>query len=251
MDWINSLALFFGSLVANTLASLSGGGAGLLQFPLLIFLGLPFSVALATHKVASVALGLGAAYTHIKGGMLSWKICIYLIIVGSIGVVVGANIVLMIPDAIAQKLLGAMILALGVYSRLKKQLGQEEQLKNRDIKGWIIGGVGLALIGIINGSLTAGSGLLVTLFLVRWFGFTYKQAVALTMICVGLFWNGIGGIAIVQAGAPIYWVWLPILLLSSFIGGSLGAVLANRSSNQLVKTAFEILTFAVGIKLLL
>ncbi|CAH6848389.1 putative membrane transporter protein [Vibrio chagasii] len=251
MDWINSLALFFGSLVANTLASLSGGGAGLLQFPLLIFLGLPFSVALATHKVASVALGLGAAYTHIKGGMLSWKICIYLIIVGSIGVVVGANIVLMIPDAIAQKLLGAMILALGVYSRLKKQLGQEEQLKNRDMKGWIVGGIGLALIGIINGSLTAGSGLLVTLFLVRWFGFTYKQAVALTMICVGLFWNGIGGIAIVQAGAPIYWVWLPILLLSSFIGGSLGAVLANRSSNQLVKTAFEILTFAVGIKLLL
>ncbi|CAH6870744.1 putative membrane transporter protein [Vibrio chagasii] len=251
MDWINSLALFFGSLIANTLASLSGGGAGLLQFPLLIFLGLPFSVALATHKVASVALGLGAAYTHVKGGTLSWKICIYLIIVGSIGVVVGANIVLMIPDAIAQKLLGAMILALGVYSRLKKQLGQEEQLKNRDMKGWIVGGIGLALIGIINGSLTAGSGLLVTLFLVRWFGFTYKQAVALTMICVGLFWNGIGGIAIVQAGAPIYWVWLPILLLSSFIGGSLGAVLANRSSNQLVKTAFEILTFAVGIKLLL
>ncbi|MDA0154563.1 sulfite exporter TauE/SafE family protein [Vibrio sp. Makdt] len=251
MDWINSLALFFGSLIANTLASLSGGGAGLLQFPLLIFLGLPFSVALATHKVASVALGLGAAYTHIKGGTLSWKICIYLIIVGSIGVVVGANIVLMIPDAIAQKLLGTMILALGVYSRLKKQLGQEEQLKNRDMKGWTVGGIGLALIGIINGSLTAGSGLLVTLFLVRWFGFTYKQAVSLTMICVGLFWNGIGGIAIVQAGAPIYWVWLPILLLSSFIGGSLGAVLANRSSNQLVKTAFEILTFAVGIKLLL
>ncbi|CAH6875381.1 putative membrane transporter protein [Vibrio chagasii] len=251
MDWINSLALFFGSLIANTLASLSGGGAGLLQFPLLIFLGLPFSVALATHKIASVALGLGAAYTHVKGGTLSWKICIYLIIVGSIGVVVGANIVLMLPDAMAQKLLGAMILALGVYSRLKKQLGQEEQLKNRDMKGWIVGGIGLALIGIINGSLTAGSGLLVTLFLVRWFGFTYKQAVALTMICVGLFWNGIGGIAIVQAGAPIYWVWLPILLLSSFIGGSLGAVLANRSSNQLVKTAFEILTFAVGIKLLL
>ncbi|CAH6890272.1 putative membrane transporter protein [Vibrio chagasii] len=251
MDWINSLALFFGSLIANTLASLSGGGAGLLQFPLLIFLGLPFSVALATHKIASVALGLGATYTHVKGGTLSWKICIYLIIVGSIGVVVGANIVLMIPDAMAQKLLGAMILALGVYSRLKKQLGQEEQLKNRDMKGWIVGGIGLALIGIINGSLTAGSGLLVTLFLVRWFGFTYKQAVALTMICVGLFWNGIGGIAIVQAGAPIYWVWLPILLLSSFIGGSLGAVLANRSSNQLVKTAFEILTFAVGIKLLL
>ncbi|POF53449.1 permease, partial [Vibrio vulnificus] len=54
MDWISTLFLFFGSLIANTLASLAGGGAGLLQFPLLIFLGLPFGVALATHKLASV-----------------------------------------------------------------------------------------------------------------------------------------------------------------------------------------------------
>lgn len=68
MDWISTLFLFFGSLIANTLASLAGGGAGLLQFPLLIFLGLPFGVALATHKLASVALGLGAAYTHLKSG---------------------------------------------------------------------------------------------------------------------------------------------------------------------------------------
>ncbi len=107
------------------------------------------------------------------------------------------------------------------------------------------------LIGVVNGSLTAGSGLLVTLFLVRWFGYDYKQAVAYTMICVGLFWNGIGGVAVVQAGAPIHWAWLPVLLLSSFLGGSLGAWAATRYSNRVIKIAFEVLTFAVGIKLLL
>lgn len=251
MDFVSSLTLFFGSLIANTLASLSGGGAGLLQFPLLIFLGLPFSIALATHKVASVALGLGAAYSHIKQGKLNYRTCLYLIFTGSVGVVIGANVVLLIPDEIAQKLLGSMILALGVYSRFKKGLGQQEIPIHRTFSGWLIGGLGLAFIGIINGSLTAGSGLLVTIFLVRWFGYSYKQAVAMTMICVGLFWNGIGGIAMVQAGAPIHWVWLPILLLSSFLGGSLGAILANRSSNKVIKIAFEILTFAVGLKLLL
>ena len=74
MDTLNTLGLFFGSLLSNTLASLSGGGAGLIQFPLLIFLGLPFSVALATHKVASVALGLGAAIKHLRVGSLRWKL---------------------------------------------------------------------------------------------------------------------------------------------------------------------------------
>ncbi|MBR9787314.1 MAG: sulfite exporter TauE/SafE family protein [Vibrionaceae bacterium] len=250
MDWLDTFSLFFGSLIANTLASLSGGGAGLLQFPLLIFLGLPFSVALGTHKVASVALGLGAASTHLKTGTIKLPAALYLILVGSIGVIIGANIIVHIPDVIAEKMLGTMILALGIYSRLKKQLGQSEMMLHRDWFGWIVGGVGLMLIGIINGSLTAGSGLLVTLFLVRWFGFDYKQAVAYTMICVGLFWNGIGGVAVVQAGAPIHWAWLPVLLLSSFLGGSLGAWGATRYSNRVIKIAFEILTFAVGIKLL-
>lgn len=251
MDWINTLGLFVGSLTANTLASLSGGGAGLLQFPLLIFFGLPFSIALATHKIASVALGVGAAYTHIKQKSFSYQVALYLVLVGSIGVIIGANIVLLIPDQIAETLLGLMILALGIYSRFKPQLGQQDLMLNRHYKGWAIGGVGLMLIGVINGSLTAGSGLLVTLFLVRWFGYSYKQAVALTMLCVGLFWNGIGGIAMVQAGAPVYWPWLPALLLGSFLGGGLGAYMTTRVNNQVIKVCFEILTFAVGIKLII
>lgn len=251
MDWLNSLFLFFGSFISNTLASLSGGGAGLLQFPLLIFFGLPFSIALATHKIASVALGVGAAYMHIKQKSFSPKFAVYLIVIGSIGVIIGANIVLLIPEYIAEKLLGLMILAIGIYSRLKKKLGQTSLPLNRDITGWIVGGLILIVIGIINGSLTAGSGLLVTIFLVRWFGFSYKQAVALTMICVGLFWNGIGGVAVASAGASIYWPWLPILLLGSFLGGWTGAYLTTRFSNQAIKVCFEILTFAVGIKLLM
>ncbi|MCK6262200.1 sulfite exporter TauE/SafE family protein [Vibrio sp. ZSDE26] len=251
MDIIDSSVLFFGSLIANTLASLSGGGAGLLQFPLLIFLGLPFSIALGTHKVASVALGLGAAYTHIKHRTCHLPIALFITLVGSAGAIVGANIVMLIPEAIATKLLGSMILCLGVYSRFKKTLGQEELSINRTTMGWVIGAIGLFTIGIINGSLTAGSGLLVTLFLVRWFGFSYKQAVAYTMLCVGIFWNGIGGIAIAQAGAPIYWQWIPILLLSSFLGGSIGAYIALKKSNKTIKICFEVLTFAVGIKLLI
>jgi len=59
MDLTEQLLLFIVSLVANLFSAFAGGGAGLLQFPALIFLGLPFGVALATHKVASVALGVG------------------------------------------------------------------------------------------------------------------------------------------------------------------------------------------------
>ncbi|VAW47687.1 hypothetical protein MNBD_GAMMA04-643 [hydrothermal vent metagenome] len=60
MDLLDQLLLFIISLIANLFSALAGGGAGLLQLPALLFLGLPFGTALATHKVASVFLGLGA-----------------------------------------------------------------------------------------------------------------------------------------------------------------------------------------------
>ena len=58
------LILFIISLIANLLSALAGGGAGLLQLPALLMLGLPFPTALATHKIASVALGAGASIRH-------------------------------------------------------------------------------------------------------------------------------------------------------------------------------------------
>ena len=40
MDWIEQLVLLVASLVANIFSAFAGGGAGLVQFPVLIFLGL-------------------------------------------------------------------------------------------------------------------------------------------------------------------------------------------------------------------
>ena len=57
-DIFSQIMLGIISFFSNFISALSGGGAGLIQLPALLFLGLPFSKALATHKVASVALGL-------------------------------------------------------------------------------------------------------------------------------------------------------------------------------------------------
>lgn len=250
MDFLSAFALFIGSLVANTLASLAGGGSGLLQLPLLLFLGLGFSIALATHKVASVALGLGAALKHWRSGNLDPKLTLYVTLAGALGVMTGANLILFVPGPVAEGLLGAFIILLGLYSRMRKNLGQNTEPRHRDATGMILGCLGLSAIGVLNGSLTAGTGLFVTLFLVRWFGFDYKQAVALTLVSVGIFWNGLGATTLAIAGAEIYWPWIPALLAGSVLGGYLGAYFADKYSNRIIKKAFELLTFAVGIKLL-
>jgi uncharacterized membrane protein YfcA len=248
VDWTEQIWLFFISLVANIFSAFAGGGAGLLQFPALIFLGLPFGLALATHKVASVALGVGATLRHRREKSLEWRFALFILAAGLPGVVAGAGFILQVPDRLAQVSLGLLTMALGVYSWFNKQLGLEHAPKNRHRRGYWLGGAVLFLIGVLNGSLASGSGLFCTIWLVRWFGLDYRRAVAYTLVLVGLFWNGAGALTLGLLG-EIKWSWLPVLLVGSLVGGYLGAHWSIIKGNRWIKRAFEIVTVLVGLKL--
>ena len=245
---LEQLLIFIISLLANLFSALSGGGAGLIQLPALIFLGLPFGLALATHKVATIALGIGATARHLKENKIERDFALLMIITGLPGVVLGASFILQVPDNISTTALGILTMGLGIYSFLSPELGQNYRIKNRYFKGYLIGGFVLFIIGILNGSLTSGTGLFVTIWLIRWFGFDYKLAVSYTLVFVGLFWNASGAITLGLLG-DIYWLWIPALLLGSFIGGYLGAHLSIVKGNRVIKRSFEVVTFLIGLRL--
>ena len=249
-DAVLQVLLFLVSLIANTFSALAGGGAGLIQFPALIFLGLGFQTALATHKVASVALGVGATLRHAREGSLDLRFSLFMILLGVPGVLLGAAVAVSIPDRLGQLALGVLTLGLGLYSVVRPELGQIASPRNRDGRGLLICGVGLFLIGVLNGSLTSGTGLFVTMLLVQGLGFDYRQAVAHTLVLVGLFWNGSGAIALAWMSS-VQWTWIPALLLGSLTGGYLGAHLAIVKGNRLVKRSYEIITITVGLALLI
>jgi len=244
------LLIFIISLVANLFSALSGGGAGLIQLPALIFLGLPFGLALATHKVATIALGIGATARHLKENRIERDLASLMIIAGLPGVVLGASFILQIPEDMAKTALGVLTMGLGIYSFFSPDLGQSIVPTNRHQKGYIIGGLVLFLIGILNGSLTSGTGLFVTLWLIRWFGLDYKLAAAYTLVFVGRFWNASGAVTLGFLG-DIHWLWIPALLLGSAIGGYIGAHLSIVKGNKVIKRSFEIVTLLIGLKLIL
>ncbi len=250
MSLLDQLGLTLIALVANGLSALAGGGAGLLQLPALIFLGLPFPVALATHKIASVALGAGASLRHLQQSTFQARRLVLILATGLPGVILGALLVLEIPPRAGEVALGILTVALGWYSWRRPQLGQDTVLITAGLAHALIGALGLFLIGVLNGSLTSGTGLMVTLWLVRWYGLSYTQAVAYTLVLVGLFWNGTGALVLGTLG-EVRWTWLPALLIGSFAGGYLGTSLALRYGNRLVKRVFEVVTVLTGLALLL
>lgn len=244
------LLVFFASLIANTFSALAGGGAGLIQFPILIFLGLPFGIALATHKLATVALGIGATLRYLKEDIIEKNFALFMLLAGVPAVMLGAFSIIRIPAEIAETLLGLLTISLGIYSIFQQKLGQDYQPQHRDQQGYLLGGAFLFFIGFLNGSITSGTGLFATILLVRWFGMDYKRAVAYTLIIVGLFWNGTGGVTLAII-SEVKWDWIPVLLLGSFIGGYAGAHLAMLKGNLLIKRSYEIVTILMGLKLIL
>ena len=247
---LDQLTLFVVSLIANIFSAFAGGGAGLIQFPVLIFLGLPFGIALATHKIASVALGVGATIRNLKEGSLQRRLVLTVLLWGLPGVILGANVILLVPDRNAEIALGLLTAGLGLYSVFKPNLGLNTTAKQLTPLNTFIGGVALFVIGTLNGSLTSGTGLFVTLWLVSWFGLDYKRAVAYTLILVGMFWNGAGAITLALL-SEVKWTWLPALLLGSFLGGYIGAHLAIIKGNKWIKRVYEVITLLVGLKLII
>lgn len=234
---------------ANAFAAMAGGGVGLIQFPALLFLGLPYAQALATHKVASVALGVGAGIGYGRRGLLEPRLAALVLVAGLPGVLLGSVAIVAISPLVARSVLGILTVGLGVYSLGRHELGQVAHPRHADRWGFLVGGLGLFVIGLLNGSVTSGTGLFCTVWLVRWFGLDYKTAVAYTLVLVGLIWNATGAAMLGSLG-EVCWPWVPWLLVGALGGSYVGAHVALARGNKWIKRAFEVLTICVGLRLL-
>ena len=115
-SFLESIYIFFISFLSNIFSAISGGGAGLIQLPVLILSGIPYYQALATHKIATVALGIGGSIRNYKTlrndiGLL-WLILLF----GLPGVVFGTSIVEFVPKEYLYLLLGIFSILLAIYS---------------------------------------------------------------------------------------------------------------------------------------
>ena len=244
------ISIFLISLFSNTFSAISGGGAGLIQLPALILSGLPYYQALATHKVATVALGVGGSIRNFKSLKNDFYVFWQILIFGTPGVILGSSIVNLISEQYLYLLLGFISIFLALYSFLKPNLGLNSpdskityRLKLRFL-------VPIFLIGILNGSVSSGTGLLVTILLIKLYKMDFLRAVSLTFFTVGIFWNAIGAISLSRIGI-IPTNLLIILIFGSLIGGFFGAHLSNLKGNKLIKNTFTIVCLLVGISLLI
>ena len=243
-----SISIFLISFFSNTFSAISGGGAGLLQLPALILSGVPYYQALASHKLATVALGLGGSlrnYKSLKNDIhVVWEILIF----GLPGVIFGASIVEFISEQYLYLFLGIISMLLAFYTFFKSELGLSSGNNELNFIHKVRFFIFIFLIGVLNGSISSGTGLLVTMLLIRTFGMDFLRAISLTFFTVGIFWNFTGAIFLSRIGSLPSNILL-LLIVGSFTGGYFGAHLSKLKGNKLIKNTFTVVCFFVGISL--
>ena len=245
---LKSLYIFLISFFSNIFSAISGGGAGLIQLPALILSGVPYYQALTCHKFATVALGIGGSLKNYKSLRNDIYVAKQLLICGLPGVIVGASIVEYIPEEYLYLFLGIFSIFLAFYSFLKSDLGLSSSKNKLNLIHKIRFLILIFLIGILNGSISSGTGLLVTLLLIKTFGMDFLRAISLTFFSVGIFWNFTGALFLSKIGSVPLNI-LILLIFGSFMGGYFGAHLSKLKGNILIKKTFTIVCFSVGVSL--
>ena len=248
-NFLNNFFIFLISFLSNTFSAISGGGAGLIQLPALLLSGFPYYQALATHKVATVALGLGGSVRNFKTLSNDFGVLWQILFFGTPGVVFGASIVNFLSEQYLYLLLGLFSIILAFYSLRKPSLGLKSVNNSINFKLKFNFIIPIFFIGILNGSVSSGTGLLVTFLLIKVYQLDFLRAVCLTFFSVGIFWNAIGAFFLSRIGY-IPMDLLVTLVIGSFTGGYFGAHLSNLSGNKLIKKTFTFVCLLVGVSLL-
>lgn len=246
MEILEILLILGVGLVAGFINTVAGGGS-LISLPVLIFLGLPSSVANATNRVAIFSQNVFGVVGFKSKGIGEFKYSLILGISALFGAIAGAKLAVDIRGELFNKILAVVMivvvfLTISGKTRPKQQMGEKNTLKSR-----IIGIIVFFFIGIYGGFIQAGVGFLIIAALTTIHGFTLVKTNSIKMFVVLIY--TIAALAVFIYEGQVNWIYGGVLA----VGNSAGAWFASRWSvekgDKAIKIFLVITVVALAIKL--
>jgi uncharacterized protein len=240
--------LLVAGLVAGAVNAAAGGGS-LLVFPSLLAVGLPPLAANVTNSIAQWPgyVGIIAGARRDLNGQ--GRRILLTSLVSVVGSAVGCMLLLVLPGAVFDAVVPALVLLASAVFALQPLIrrwtaptpGAPDRLAT------LLPTVFLAAVygGYFGGAL--GVILIATLSL-----FAHDSLVRLNAL-KGLLSLVVATVTVVYfaIGAPVHWLAVAVLAPTTLVGGYLGARVARRSPERVLRAAVVLLGMAVGVYLLL
>jgi uncharacterized membrane protein YfcA len=245
-EWYHYPLLVVVGFAVGFINTVAGGGS-LLSLPVLIFLGLPSSVANGTNRVAIVIQTALATAGFKSKGVSTAPFNIYLGISALIGAVIGANIAVDIKGETFNRILAIIMILVVLIIIFKPKMNLAEMQERITGKYLWIGVLAFFFFGIYGGFINAGLGFIIILFLHYVNHMTLVRANATKVAVVFIY--TLSALTIFILNDKVIWK----IGLIMAIGNAIGAWVASRVSvdkgDGFIKTFLVIMVVGMSIKL--
>lgn len=246
--WVGYLLLSGVGLVAGTLNVIAGGGS-FLALPVLIFLGLPATIANGTNRVAILLQNTGAVWSFRRRGVFSRRWLSWAALPALAGAGLGTWLAVEMGDRSFERVLAALMVVVTVWTiwdpvRRREPRGElGEGLETAGRWGLI---VGFFLAGIYGGFVQAGIGFLI-LTLTTLGGLDLVRGNALKVLLILAFTPL--SLALFAATGNVDWGMGFALAVGNFAGGLLGVRLTVLKGHAWVRRVVLVMVFVFAVKL--
>ena len=246
MDYLQYLLFFSLGLIVSVINSLAGGGSTL-SLPILIFLGLPPTVANGTNRIGLIVGNLSSMLNLKKHGYLYMPVFKQLFLPTLIGSILGVLALVQMSDKLFQAILALVIFFVVFMTHLKKDIlgkAPDSPPTKRSFKGFL----GFIVIGIYGSIVQVGVGFLQIFAISKYSGLSLIQVNTLKSALTSVFLV-ISTIGLALSG-KILWDVALIMALGAWVGGYIGSSLQRKHGNQFIEKSITIISLLMACYLL-
>lgn len=239
---LHAVLLLAGGLVAGVVNTLAGGGS-LLTVPLLVLLGLPGTVANGTNRVGILLQCGAAAWSFRSRGIFEPRAVARVMLPVAAGAGAGALWVARLADATFERLFGVLMLVLLIPTLRRPPAAADGGAR----LGPLVSAALFFGVGLYAGAFQAGVGIPL-LFALLHAGWDSVRANAIKVAVVAV--ATLVAVPVFATQGQIAWLPAALLAAGFTAGGSLGAHLAVRGGERLVRPVLAVAVVALAARML-
>ena len=240
-------AFFVLGAVVSLINSIAGGGSTL-SLPLMIFLGMPATVANGTNRIGLIIGNCSSAFNLMKHGYLNKKIFLQLLLPTIAGTAIGAFFLVRIGDRAFQAILACVICLVVVMSNLRKDILGKPPATPPEKLTWK-GALGFALISIYGCIVQVGVGFVQIFGLTRYTGLDPIRVNALKNALTNVFL--LMSTTVLGIAGKINWPIAIVMAAGAWLGGYCGSFLQRKKGNKFIQHFVSATSIAMAIYLVI
>lgn len=245
MSILDYIILIVSGTFAGFINVVAGGGS-LLTLPVMIFLGIPPTVANASNRVALMAQNIVSVSNFTKNKVSAGSYGIVVSLIALLGAIIGAQLAVDIPGHLFNRILSLVMLGVAVLILLNPSLasGKTERISGK--YKWM-GYIAFFFVGIYGGFLHAGIGFIMMLALIKINRFSLVKTNSIKVL-VALVYTAAALVVFIVKDV-INWEAGLILAIGSATGGWLGSTFSIKKGDVWIKRILLVAILVMAVKL--